>query len=81
MRLVFRNSRHGGKKKKKKKKKEKYVESSEGNTNVCENIKNVIFIKLFKLQGVFLYLRPLQPSNLNSWGVVGTTRKFLLLYK
>jgi hypothetical protein len=67
MRLVFRNSRHGGKKKKKKeKKKEKYVESSEGNTNVCENIKNVIFIKLFKLQGVFLYLRPLQPSNLNS---------------
>ena len=43
MRLVFRNSRHGGKKKKKKKE-EKDVESSEGNTNVCENTKNVIFI-------------------------------------
>ena len=51
MRLVFRNSRHGGKKKKKE---EKDVESSEGNTNVCENIKNVIFIIILNYK-VYVY--------------------------
>ena len=63
MRLVFRNSRHGGKKKKKKKEEEKDVESSEGNTNVCENIKNVIFIIILNYK-VYFYtfdLCSLQP--------------------